>query len=70
VARKRAGSYATAVFPVSMVWGQPGPRDVWWDAYGNSQFDELVEEGSKGAPNLAQAARLHNSEAVAHQRTM
>lgn len=35
------------------------PTDRWWDAYGDTQLSDLIDEALKGSPTLAQAeARL------------
>ncbi|MGT2509397.1 efflux transporter outer membrane subunit [Cupriavidus basilensis] len=44
------------------------PDDRWWEAYGDKQLDQLVDQALSGAPSLASAAaRLRNAQAVAEQ---
>ena len=43
---------------------RPWPTASWWTAYGDPELDSLIEEGLKGAPDLAAAqARLEKAEA-------
>ena len=59
---KPAAGYATSesFAAPARAW----PADDWWRAYGDSEFDRLVDEGLQGSPDLAAAqARLHRAEA-------
>ncbi|OHT18978.1 Multidrug resistance outer membrane protein MdtP precursor [Sphingomonas haloaromaticamans] len=44
------------------------PQAGWWQAYGDAQLSALIDEGLKGAPDLAAAAaRLRKADALAQQ---
>lgn len=44
------------------------PADRWWAAYGDPQFETLMDEALAGSPSLAEAAaRLRSAEARARQ---
>lgn len=44
------------------------PTDSWWQAYGDSQLDTLIDEALAGSPDLAAAqARVVRAEALAQQ---
>jgi NodT family efflux transporter outer membrane factor (OMF) lipoprotein len=63
---KRAADYATR--ESFSARGRPWPADDWWRAYGDAEFDRLIDEGLKGSPDLAAAqARLHRAEAFVAQ---
>jgi len=43
----------------------PWPDDCWWQAYADPQLNALIDEGLRGAPDLAAAsARLRRAEAA------
>jgi len=64
---RAAGSYAAAQSLASdsaAAW----PGDRWWADYGDAQLAGLIEEGLRGAPDLAAAAaRLRSAQAYAEQ---
>lgn len=44
------------------------PSDRWWDSLGDPQLSDLIDEGLKGAPSLAEArARLRAAQAAEEQ---
>ncbi|MGZ9042730.1 MAG: hypothetical protein ACXW27_18055, partial [Allosphingosinicella sp.] len=44
------------------------PADRWWEAYGDAQLGNLIEEALAGSPTLAQAeARVRQAEAITEQ---
>jgi NodT family efflux transporter outer membrane factor (OMF) lipoprotein len=63
---KPAQSYATAESfrAPEADW----PTDHWWNAYGDPQLDQLVEEALKGSPTVVQAqARVRKAESLARE---